>query len=55
MSFHVSSGPTKPEVTLFEVCVKNKSVGGEEEEYGKEEGRSYSCVKVFALMVGAKK
>ena len=38
----------------FEVCVKNKGVGGEEEEDGKEEGRSDSYVKLFALMGGAK-
>lgn len=34
--------------------MKNKSVGDEEEEYRKEEGCSYLCVKLFALVVGAK-
>lgn len=48
------SGVTQLKVTQFEVCIKNKGVGGGEEEYGKEEGRSYSYDKLFALMVGAK-
>lgn len=53
-SFQAISGLTKLKVMQFEVCIKNEGVGGAEEEYGKEEERSYSYVKLFALTVGAK-